>query len=81
MNLKIDMNLRPCKVNDKKALFHRWNEVRQVVPPSNLIGGHNGGLISQTFGIVEFEDGTVKECYPNEIKFLDKIHEEFYFKE
>lgn len=65
-------DLRPCIVKDKKALFHEWSEVRKIVPPSYMVGGHSGGLISQTFGIVELEDGTVKECYPYEIKFLDK---------
>ncbi len=79
--MEIKAELRPCLVDDKKALFHRWNEVRQVVPPSSMIGGHGGGVIAQTFGIVEYEDGSVKECYPYKIRFLDNKHEEFCFKE
>ena len=61
--MEIEFDLRPCLIKDKRALFHRWDEVRQVVPPSNMIGGHCGGVISQTFGIVELEDGTVKEWH------------------
>lgn len=58
--MKIEFDLRQCLIKDKRALFHRWNEVRQVVAPSNMIGGHCGGVISQTFGIVELEDGVLK---------------------
>lgn len=55
--------------------------MHQIVPPSNMIGGHGGGVVSATFGIVELEDGSVIECYPNEVKFLDRKHEEFYFQD
>jgi hypothetical protein len=64
--------LRPCIVEeDKKALFHCWSNTSKVVPPSMMIGGHIGGVIADTFGIVEFEDGTVKKVYPPHIRFLD----------
>ena len=51
---------RPCIVNGKKALFHRWNEYINVVKESKYI-----------FGMVEYEDGTVEEVAPHLIKFLD----------
>lgn len=79
--MKIEFELRPCLIKGKRALFHRWNEVTQVLPPSNMVGGHCGGGVSQTFAIVELEDGTVKECYPYEIKFLDEKYKEFLFEE
>ena len=79
--MKIEFELRPCLIKGKRAWFHRWNEVRQVVPPSNMVSGHCGGVVSQTFAIVELEDGTVKECYPYEIKFLDEKYKEFLFEE
>lgn len=71
--------LRPCLVKGEKALFHKWNDVRQIVEPSNMIGGHGGGVISQTFGMVEMEDGTVKECYINDVKFTDNKINEYCF--
>lgn len=62
---------RPCLVDGKKALFHRWSVKAEVVGESPLRGGHSGGQLMGTLGIVEFEDGTVGEYYPNRIKFLD----------
>lgn len=72
--------LRPCFVNEKKALFHRWAEIREIVPPSALRGGHSGGEIARTFAIVEFEDGTVGEVYANNIKFADNPFSRYDFK-
>lgn len=63
--------VRPCMVDDKKALFHRWSHKAQVVDPSLAIGGHSGGRLEQTVAIVEYEDGTVAEVYPYRVKFLD----------
>lgn len=64
--------LRQCIVKGKKAYFHMWEVKSQVIPPSPMMGGHDGGVIKVTFAIVELEDGTVKECYPNEITFTDR---------
>lgn len=63
--------LRPCMVNGVKALFHTWEQHAEVIPPSPMIGGHSGGQMSQTLGIVEREDGTIHKCYADEIRFLD----------
>ena len=64
--------LRLCSVNNKIAFFHRWIECSDVVPPSPMVGGAPGGVIKSTLAIVEYEDGTVSRCYPEEIKFLDR---------
>jgi hypothetical protein len=37
-----------------------------------MIGGHCGGVIQETFAIVEDENGNINECFPHEIRFLDK---------
>jgi hypothetical protein len=69
--------LRKCIVGGKAAYFHRWAEVSEIVPPSPMVGGHNGGVLRRTFGIIEYqEDGVVKECYPSEIRFLNVPPEE-----
>lgn len=72
---------RPCFANGKKALFHRWTEKKEIVSPSVMCGGHSGGQIQQTFGLVEFEDGSVAEVYPNKIKFVPGKLNQYAFPE
>ena len=62
---------RPCYVDGKKALFHKWSDRAEAIAESPMIGGHPAGIIKWTVGIVEFEDGTVKEKAPSEIRFAD----------
>lgn len=73
--LIIENSLRPCFVDGKRALFHRWEDKAEVVGESPLRGGHPGGQIWATLGIVEFEDGTVQEVYPVRIRFV--THKDF----
>lgn len=79
--------LRPCMVaiqkggEEKRALFHCWNQWATVVAPSILKGGHTGGQFSETYGIVEFEDGTVQNTYPQLIRFLDSSFDEYCWEE
>lgn len=56
---------------DIKALFHCWSHRSEVVGESYLRGGHPAGQVSSTFAIVEFEDGTVHEVEPWNIRFVD----------
>ncbi len=79
--MEIQAELRPCIVKDRKALFHKWSEKSQITQPSAMIGGHNGGVIRITVGIIEYEDGVVTECYPYEIKFIDNKFQEYSFIE
>ena len=55
----------------RKALFHKWEKIKQVIDASPMIGGHPGGQIAYTVGIVEFMDGTVGQVHPGYIKFMD----------
>lgn len=64
-----------------KALFHCWNHRSEVVGESPLRGGHPGGQVSATFAIVEFEDGTVKEVEPQNIRFVDGLINQYGFRE
>lgn len=72
---------RPCVVQLKKALFHRWTHKSEIVPPSPLRGGHSGGVLSGEFGIIEFEDGTIAEVEPQKIRFIDEKLKEYDFTE
>lgn len=67
-----EATFRPCLANGKKAFFHKWIDVSSVVPPSPMVGGAPGGTVKQTYALVEYEDGTINRCYPEEIKFLDR---------
>lgn len=66
---------------DVRALFHCWSHCSEVVGESYLIGGHSAGQISSTFAIVEFEDGTVHEIEPCNIRFVDNLTMEYSFEE
>ena len=65
-------HLRPCEVNGRKALLHKWAGYSEIVPPSLMIGGHGGGVVACTVGIVEYEDGTVGTADPERIRFTDR---------
>lgn len=66
--------IRPCLIGknlDQKAVFHGWVEVSQIVPPAITVGGHGGGVVKDVCGLVELDDGTVREVMVDKIKFLD----------
>lgn len=72
--------LRPCIYKDKKALFHCWFQVSEIVAPSIMNGGHGGGMVSGILGLVEDEDGCMHKVYPEKIQFLDNnIFQEYDF--
>ena len=62
---------RPCVVNNKKAVFHRWHEFCNVVEAGIAVGSHPAGQIKYTLGTVEYEDGTIEEVAPHKIQFCD----------
>lgn len=80
INYEAIMQYRPCFVGDKRALFHKWGSVSEIVPPSALLGGHNGGTVTCDFAIVEYEDGTVAEVKPSDVRFVDRLIEEYAFR-
>lgn len=69
--IKIGFKLRPCIVNQQRALFHCWEQKSEIIPPSPMVGGHSGGAVNQILGIIEREDGTIHKAYPEEIRFID----------
>lgn len=75
------IDYRPCYVDGKKALFHKWIEYAKPVAPSMSIIGDKGGQLWYTFGIVEYVDGTIEEVSPAKIKFADNLINQYAFKE
>lgn len=69
------------KEENVKALFHCWNYRSQLVDAWPMIDGHPGGQVSGTFAIVEYEDGTIHEVEPTQIRFVDNATSEYVFPE
>jgi hypothetical protein len=65
-------NLRPCEVRIDKltvdAYFHTWCNKSQPT----YIPGWPDQIVNYTVGIIEYEDGTIDECHPKNIKFTDR---------
>lgn len=65
--------LRKCRVKngdkEQRAWFHGWVEIANVIEPSLIFGGRNGGQNKYTVGLVEYTDGTVEEVAPYRVVF------------
>lgn len=73
--------LRPCLVRGKKALFHQWIESKYFIEPSSLIGEIIGGQICINYAVVEYADGSLSVCKPENIVFLEDVFSEYSFYE
>lgn len=77
-----DTILRPCYVSDSKGnskgLFHCWTEYKQI--HTAIFKGEISGIISSLYGVVEFEDGTVKLVEPYKIIFADNKISDYCFE-
>lgn len=64
---------RPCLVNGRRALFHRWADSARPVVPRGMeeIDPETRYQCWNVHGIVEYEDGTVQRVWPSEIQFID----------
>jgi hypothetical protein len=84
-NIEINFGVRPCIVTqngeEKKALFHMWNNFAKPVAADVYAGGCPEGQISIVFGIVEYEDGSVDEVRPAQIRFVDNKIKGYAFEE
>lgn len=90
---------RPCYVNDKKALFHKWTDKEEVMLKINgflyedkieetvklyrekgiLPPSANVEKVKNTFAIIEYEDGTIDEVRPQQIRFTDDKIKQYAF--
>lgn len=73
---------RPCYVYGRKALFHRWTDVAMLSPSKALVYGNTKEAEDiATLAIVEFEDGTVERVFPESVRFVPGIMNEYNFME
>lgn len=71
-----DSEYRPCYVNGRRGLFHRWANIARPQLPKGQEPGENVRYFQyrNTHAIVEFEDGTVELVWPRDIKFAGGGH-------
>lgn len=65
---------RPCYVNGRKALFHRWVNTANPALPKGMDPKDERAKFFQhrsTTGLVEFENGVMARAWPQEIRFAD----------
>ena len=43
-----------------------------MIGESYIIGGHKGGQIAYPVAVIEFDDGTISECVPEELKAINE---------
>lgn len=69
-----EIEYRPCYVNGRRALFHRWVNTANPVLPKGVSPDDERARFFQhrsTAGLVEYEDGTLERVWPQEIRFAD----------
>lgn len=69
---KITQELRPCTVNGRRALFHRWVESSRPARPHGKENDPDAEYyqVHSVHALVEYEDGTVAREWPSLVKFL-----------
>lgn len=79
--MELRHELRPCLVNDKRCLFHCWEQYSKIIPPSLYTGGHSGGVNAAVYALVEDDLGLIHRVSPLDIRFTDNKHSEYCFEE
>ena len=72
-----DNEYRPCYVNGRKALFHRWVNTANPALPKGMDPDNEKAKFFQhrsTAGLVEYENGIVERVWPQDIRFADGGH-------
>lgn len=68
-----ELRARPCEVDGKPALFHRWIESDRVLVTVDGFNryrpGNRAEVIRETFALVEYEDGAVGKVKPELVRF------------
>lgn len=64
---------RPCIVEGRRAIWHRWSDSARPKPPRPMAGEEDAPYFQvwNVHAIVEFEDGTVARVWPSAIQFVD----------
>lgn len=65
--------MRPCWVDGRRAMFHRWTDSARPVKPKGMEDEDtlDRYQLHSVHGLVEYEDGTMARVWPNTIQFAD----------
>lgn len=76
LNMVQENEYRPCYVNGRRGLFHRWANTAKPSLPRGQEPDENARYFQyrSTKAIVEFEDGTVENIWPQDLRFADGGH-------
>ena len=67
---------RPCWVDGRRAIFHRWTDSARPAKSRKADAEENEELrlqIHNVHALVEYEDGSVSREWPNKIVFADSV--------
>lgn len=72
----------PVVKHERKALFHRWTDV-PMVSPSKMLMVRDANDATEYVGlaIVEYEDGKVDRVFPEQVRFVPGLMNEYDFME
>lgn len=69
-----EIEYRPCYVNGRKAIFHRWVNTANPALPRGVSANDSKARFFQhrsTTALVEYADGTLDRVWPQDIRFAD----------
>lgn len=78
--MKWDDGENDTKIIEINGLFHCWIHKSEIIKPSGRKNDFVGGIATTTVGLIEVEDGTLKEVIPELIKFTDNEFSQYSFK-
>lgn len=64
---------RPCWVDGRRAIFHRWTDSARPVKPKGMEDENtlDRYQLHTVHGLVEYEDGHMERVWPHKIQFAD----------
>ena len=72
MKAELELVRRACWYQGTTpALFHCWVAISEIIPPSLMVGGHGGGVVSGVVALLELEDGSMVRSAPEDLTFAD----------
>lgn len=71
-HIQIQHETRPCWVDGRRAMFHRWTDSARPVKPRGMEDDETADRyqLHSVHALVEFEDGTVERVWPNTVQFV-----------
>lgn len=71
---------RTCTCEDKKYIFHCFEQWSNVIGESIARGGHSAGQISHVFALVEDEKGNIYRVEQTMVTFTDDKYHDYFCK-